>query len=62
MKGKVHAKTGTLSHPYGISSLAGYAKAANGHTLCFALMDADMSVLDAHVLQKDLCEILTGDE
>lgn len=62
MKGKVHAKTGTLSHPYGISSLAGYAKAANGHTLCFALMDSNMSVLDAHVLQKDLCEILTGDE
>lgn len=58
VKGKIHAKTGTLSHPYGISSLAGYAQAANGHMLCFAIMDSDMSVLDAHVLQKDLCQIL----
>lgn len=58
VKGKIHAKTGTLSHPYGISSLAGYVHAANGHLLCFAIMDSDMSVLDAHVLQKDLCEIL----
>lgn len=58
IKGKVHAKTGTLSHPYGISSLAGYVQAANGHLLCFAIMDSDMSVLDAHVLQQDLCEIL----
>lgn len=61
MKSKIHAKTGTLSHPYGISSLAGYAQAANGHLLCFAIMDSDMSVLDAHVLQQDLCEILTSE-
>lgn len=60
-RGKIHAKTGTLSHPYGISSLAGYAEAANGHQLCFAIMDSDMSVLDAHVLQRDLCEILASD-
>lgn len=60
IRGKIHAKTGTLSHPYGISSLAGYAEAANGHLLCFAIMDSDMSVLDAHVLQKDLCEILAS--
>lgn len=59
MRGKIRAKTGTLSHPYGISSLAGYARAANGHLLCFAIMDSDMSVLDAHVLQKDLAIILT---
>ncbi len=58
-RGKIRAKTGTLSHPYGISSLAGYCKASDGHTLAFAIMDCDMSVLDARVLQRKLCEILT---
>lgn len=58
VRGKIHAKTGTLSHPYGISSLAGYATAANGHLLAFAIMDSEMSVLDAHVLQRKLCEEL----
>lgn len=58
LKGRIHAKTGTLSHPYGISSLAGYAKAANGHLLAFAIMDSEMSVLDAHVLQRQLCQVL----
>ncbi len=58
IRGKIHAKTGTLSHPYGISSLAGYCKASNGHLLAFAIMDSDMSVLDAHVLQRKLCNIL----
>ena len=61
VRGKIHAKTGTLSHPYGISSLAGYATAANGHVLCVAIMNSEMSVLDAHVLQKDLCEVLVSD-
>lgn len=58
LRGKVRAKTGTLSHPYGISSLAGYATASDGHELAFAIMDVDMSVLDAHVLQRNLCETL----
>ena len=34
--GNVHAKTGTLT---GISSLAGYCTASNGHTLCFAIIN-----------------------
>lgn len=55
IKGMIHGKTGTLSHPFGISSLAGYCKGTDGHLLCFALMDSDMSVLDARVLQKKLC-------
>lgn len=59
-KGKIRAKTGTLSHPYGISSLAGLVRTADGHMLCFAIMDSDMSVLDAHVLQRRLGEILTA--
>ena len=57
-RGKVSAKTGTLSHPYGISSLAGFCEASNGHLLAFAIMDSEMSVLDARVLQRKLCEEL----
>ena len=58
VKGRIHAKTGTLSHPYGISSLAGYCKGADGHVLAFALLDSEMSVLDAHVLQQKLCRTM----
>lgn len=58
-RGKIRAKTGTLSHPYGISSLAGLCQAKNGHALAFAIMDSEMSVLDARVLQRRLCEALT---
>lgn len=58
LRGKVHGKTGTLSHPYGISSLAGYCQGGNGHTLAFAIMDSEMSVLDARVLQDKLCRAL----
>lgn len=60
LRGKVRAKTGTLSHPYGISSLAGYCQADNGHLLAFAIMDSDMSVLDARVLQRDLCRAMVN--
>jgi D-alanyl-D-alanine carboxypeptidase/D-alanyl-D-alanine-endopeptidase (penicillin-binding protein 4) len=59
-RGKVRAKTGTLSHPYGISSLAGYVQGNDGHLLAFAIMDSEMSVLDAHVLQRKLCERIVG--
>ena len=58
LRGLVHGKTGTLSHPYGISSLAGYCKGGNGHLLAFSIVDSEMSVLDARVLQKRLCEAL----
>lgn len=58
VRGKIHAKTGTLSHPYGISSLAGYCTARDGHLIAFAIMDSEMSVLDAHVLQRKLCQVL----
>lgn len=58
IRGKVRAKTGTLSHPYGISSLAGYCEAGNGHLLAFAIMDCEMSVLDARVLQRRLAEAM----
>ena len=58
LNGKLRVKTGTLSHPYGISTLAGYCEAPNGHLLAFAIMDSEMSVLDAHVLQRNLCKVL----
>lgn len=58
LRGKIHGKTGTLSHPYGISSLAGYCKGSNGHMLAFAITDSEMSVLDARVLQDRLCRAL----
>lgn len=35
-EGNVHAKTGTLT---GISSLAGYCTASNGHVLCFSIIN-----------------------
>lgn len=35
-EGNVHAKTGTVE---GVRSLAGYAKAANGHTLAFCIIN-----------------------
>ena len=55
---RVQAKTGTLSHPYGISTLAGYCRGRNGHDLCFAIMNKEMSVLDARPMQEKLCEIM----
>lgn len=58
LRGKIKGKTGTLSHPYGISSLAGYCQGNNGHTLAFAIMASEMSVLDAHVLQRKFCKEL----
>lgn len=60
LRGLIRGKTGTLSHPFGISSLAGYCKGADDHLLAFAIMDNDMSVLDARVLQKKLCLAMTG--
>lgn len=59
-RGKIKAKTGTLSHPYGISSLAGLCETPDGHVIAFAIMDSEMSVLDARVLQRKLCETIMG--
>lgn len=49
----VHAKTGTLS---GVSSLAGYCTAANGHLLCFAIINQGvMKSVYAKNLQDAIC-------
>lgn len=52
----IHAKTGTLS---GISSLSGYAKAANGHMLAFSILC--QNILDGkavHAWQDLFCQTL----
>ncbi|MBR1394918.1 MAG: D-alanyl-D-alanine carboxypeptidase/D-alanyl-D-alanine-endopeptidase [Prevotella sp.] len=49
----VHAKTGSVS---GISSLAGFCTAPNGHELCFAIINQGVSRMsDGRNLQDRLC-------
>lgn len=55
-KGNVRAKTGTLT---GISSLAGYCTAANGHTLCFAIINQGvMRNQTGRNFQDRVCRVL----
>lgn len=55
-EGNIQAKTGTVS---GVSSLAGYATAANGHRLCFAIINQGvMRTALARDFQDKLCSIL----
>ena len=54
--GNVHAKTGTVT---GVSALAGYCTAANGHTLCFSIIN--MGIRRAAIgrgFQDKVCEAL----
>ena len=52
----VHAKTGTVT---GVSSLAGYAKAPNGHQLAFSIINQNvMKSRQARTFQDKVCEIL----
>ena len=52
----VHAKTGSVK---GVSSLAGYAKAANGHDIAFVIINQNvMKAANARVFQDRMCEIL----
>jgi D-alanyl-D-alanine carboxypeptidase/D-alanyl-D-alanine-endopeptidase (penicillin-binding protein 4) len=56
--GNVQAKTGTLT---GISSLAGYCRAANGHQLCFAIINQGvMRTGDGRAFQDAVCNALCG--
>ena len=55
-QGNVKAKTGTLT---GIISLAGYCKAANGHELCFAIINNGiMHAVNARNFADKVCELL----
>lgn len=54
--GNVHAKTGSVT---GVSSLAGYCTAANGHELCFAIINQGvMHMADGRKLQDQICEAM----
>ena len=54
--GNVTAKTGTLT---GITSLAGYCRAANGHALCFAIINQGvMHGRNGRAFQDRVCTVL----
>ena len=59
-QGNVRAKTGTLT---GISSLAGYCMAPNGHELAFAIIN--QGILDkttGKAFQDRVCRVLCGED
>ncbi|MCF2576394.1 D-alanyl-D-alanine carboxypeptidase/D-alanyl-D-alanine-endopeptidase [Phocaeicola barnesiae] len=54
----VRAKTGTVT---GVSSLAGYVKAGNGHWLSFVIINQNvLKGRQARLFQDELCEILAN--
>ena len=55
-RGRVQAKTGTLT---GISSLAGYCTAPDGHQLCFAIINQGiMRMQPGRTFQDRVCRVL----
>jgi len=55
-EGNVHAKTGTVT---GVSSLAGYCTAPNGHLLCFSIINQGvLTIRQARTIQDRLCEAM----
>lgn len=55
-RGKVWAKTGTVT---GVSSLAGYCEASNGHLLCFAIINQGvMHGRNGRAFQDRVCDAL----
>ena len=54
--GNVHAKTGTVT---GVSALAGYCTASNGHTLCFSIINMGLRrASTGRKFQDHVCEAL----
>lgn len=56
-RGKVQAKTGTLTTQGGISTLSGYFTGADGRHYAFSIMCRQTPVADARLLQSRLCSI-----
>lgn len=55
-RGNVHAKTGTVT---GVSGLAGYCTAANGHVLCFSIINMGIRhASSGRRFQDSVCEAL----
>ncbi len=55
-QGNVHAKTGTVR---GVSTLAGYCRASNGHLLCFAILNQGIvKASDGRGFQDKVCQAL----
>lgn len=56
-RNNVHAKTGTVE---GVSTLAGYATAPNGHILCFAIMNQGLRYHSTgRNFQDRVCQVIT---
>lgn len=56
-RNNVHAKTGTVE---GVSTLAGYATAPNGHMLCFAIMNQGLRYHSTgRNFQDRVCQVIT---
>ena len=54
--GNVHAKTGTVTS---VSALAGYCTAANGHKICFSIVNQGiLKASDGREFQNRICELL----
>ena len=56
-RNKIFVKTGTLT-TRGLSSLAGYAQAADGRWLIFAVINEDSPVAESRIFQDRLCKEL----
>ena len=55
-EGNVRAKTGSVT---AVSTLAGYCTAANGHVLCFAIINQGLNrVSDGRQMQDRICEAM----
>lgn len=55
VRGKIHAKTGTLTREDGITSLSGYTTSPNGHLLFFSIIQNEYPVYDARLWQDRFC-------
>lgn len=58
IRGKIQAKTGTLTREDGITSLAGFVTGSNGHLLLFGIIQNEVPVADARLWQNKFCEQL----